>query len=53
MMIENHNDKREFEGRSDNGKLVHIASSNPLEIGKIYNTKITHAKNGALFGEVV
>lgn len=53
VMIENHNDKREFEGRSDNGKLVHIASSNPLEIGETYNIKITKARNGSLFGEVV
>ncbi len=43
----------EFEGRGDNGRLVHIKSANPLEIGGIYDTKITNAKNGALFGEVV
>ncbi|MGX2983223.1 tRNA (N6-isopentenyl adenosine(37)-C2)-methylthiotransferase MiaB [Helicobacter sp. 23-1045] len=53
VMIENHNDKREFEGRSDNGKLVRLKSANPLTIGAIYDTKITHAKNGALFGEIV
>ena len=53
VMIENHNDKREFEGRSDNGKLVRLKSANPLDTGKIYHTKITHAKNGALFGEIV
>ena len=53
VMIENHNDKCEFEGRSDNGKLVRLKSANPLDIGKVYRTKITHAKNGALFGEIV
>lgn len=42
-----------FEGRSENGKLIHLKSANPLEIGEIYNAKITSAKNGALFGEVV
>lgn len=42
-----------FEGRSENGKLIRLKSANPLEIGEIYNAKITSAKNGALFGEVV
>lgn len=42
-----------FEGRSENGKLVRLKSANPLELGKIYNAKITSAKNGALFGKVV
>ena len=42
-----------FEGRSDNGKLIRLKSANPLDIGAIYRTKITHAKNGALFGEIM
>lgn len=42
-----------FEGRSENGKLIRIKNANPLEIGEIYNAKITSTKNGALFGEVV
>lgn len=42
-----------FEGRSENGKLIRLKSANPLEIGEIYNAKITSTKNGALFGEIV
>ena len=42
-----------FEGRSDNGKLIRLKSANPLDIGAIYDAKITHTKNGALFGEIV
>lgn len=42
-----------FEGRSDNGRLVHIASQTPLICGEIYSVKITQSKNGSLFGEVV
>lgn len=42
----------EFEGRSDNGKLVRIKSESLLKIGEIYKVKITQSKNGSLFGEI-
>lgn len=42
-----------FEGRSDNGRLIKVKSKENLESGAICAVKITSAKEGALFGEVV
>lgn len=42
-----------FEGRSNNGKLVHITSEKSLQCGEIYSVKITQSKNGSLFGEII
>ena len=53
IMIENMREMGAFEGRSNNGKLIRLKSANPLEIGGIYDAKITSAKEGALFGEIV
>lgn len=42
--------KNNYEGRSDNGRLITIKNSSNLKIGDICSVLITNNKNGHLFG---
>ncbi len=53
VMIESPKSAGEFEGRSDNGKLVRVKSAQTLTAGEIYDVRITNARNGSLFGELI
>ncbi len=50
VMIENlANDM--IEGRSDNGRMIKMKYHTNINVGEMYDVKITNNENGALFGE--